>query len=345
MNNITKLIRNDEKINILKLLSCDEKYTDGRASDFEWFEAWEGAMLLCAGHREYKSYADILSEFQLTVTEPERISRLSCIERWRTVNALLLNVGQEERRACKSTREEGSVLENIFPRFAVQKEGHHSVEIKKTVSEFITEFDSIQHMSDSISEECVSSEKPCIFLTVDLYDTEYIRPDPYLGGKAFEKKKSGEKLNETEENVLASQLISELLIRLREKKKTDLLFRSGGQSEAALSLIKYLVRRRLLDGNVFVKLDDISALDALSRTAVEVYPKIYIRPTVFLNETSLTKEELTRLFYRYPVGAFCFPRGEEHSALEAALASVSVGRSHDELLKSRICISLDTEVI
>ena len=302
-------------------------------------------MLLCAGHREYKSYADILSEFRLTVTEPEKFSRLSCIERWRTVNALLLNVGQEERRACEGLEKDTSLLEKLFPRTPVSDKKCYCVDIKKTVSEFITEFDSIQHMSDSISEECVSSEKTCIFLTVDLYDTEYIRPDPYFGGKAFEKKKSGEKLNDTEENVLVSQLLSELLIRLREKKKTDLLFRSGGQSEAALSLIKYLSRRRLLDGNAFVKLDDISALDALSRTAVEVYPKIYIRPTVFLNETSLTEEELTRLFYRYPVGAFCFPRGEEHSALEAALASVSVGRSHDELLKSRICISLDTEVI
>ena len=339
MKNITKLVRNDEKIKILKLLYCDEKYTDGRASDFEWFEAWEGATLLCAGHKEREAYARRLSEFQLSVTVPEEYSRVSCMRRWRAVSGSLFEGVLEDRGYTDTVAECDRALCKIFSEHHSQVEDSYSIELNKYVTEFITEYESISHLSRSLTDICKKSDKPYISLNVDIYNAEYTRPDPYLGQRAFNKKKRGEKLNLSEENTLVAQLLVTLIIGLKGNKKISIIVDKGGQSEAVLSLVKYLAQRKLFEGDIFIKLQELRNIDAFAETVASVFPKIFVCPVIDLWNKKPTAEELGSLFYQYPIGALRFPDGEKYPPLCQAVDRASLNRAHYDFLLSCICSS------
>ena len=56
MKNTINKIFDVNKINILKQISCDEKYINGSASDFELFDEWERLIPFMAGHSVLAKY-------------------------------------------------------------------------------------------------------------------------------------------------------------------------------------------------------------------------------------------------------------------------------------------------
>ena len=92
--------------------------------------------------------------------------------------------------------------------------------------------------------------------------------------------------------------------------------------------------RRLLSGEVWIELGDLSELEYFSRIDTRIRP----RPFVDISRTCLSVEELLGSFNLYPVGAFVFKGGRDSKALVSAIDTVCQSKEHSELLMKMICI-------
>lgn len=299
-NNIIKKIKNPDKINIMKLLDCDEKYIDGRASDFEWFAMWEELLFLAEGHSEVEKYREELASLGLPMPQGQTCSRDDSISRWRRMN-IENNTGVFEGDRQNICGEHCSDIINEKykkTRDCLRFDVYHSV------TKFITICDSITDLSELLCFSLEKNDKSYISLIIDIYPTDYIRPDPYAARVIFEKKKSGEKLNKQEKNVLLSQLLIDLIIRMKNTKDITVFISSDAPSPASFELVKYLAKRKIFEGEVALSVGKGTDLGAFAQVAVEVYPTIWLRPFLDIETKKLDEKVLKEMLYVYPSGAF-----------------------------------------
>ncbi len=299
-NNIIKEIRNDSKIKILKLLNCDEKYINGRASDFEWFALWEEALFLAEGHKEVKAYEGELTAAGLSMPDKTTYSRRESISRWRRLG-MENNTGVFEGERIEACSYNTSAF--LTEKYKIRCR-NYKFDVNKCVTEIIMKNDSVTSASKMLSEKLENDKNPYITLVIDINNVEFLRPDPYLAGGLYEKEKSGEKLNMQEKNVLLSQLLIELLIRSKNTKAISILIKTQSNSSAALGLVAYLARRGIFEGEIAVTVDAETDLEVFADIAAEVYPKIWLRPFLDAESKKLSDRELSAMFSVYPSGAF-----------------------------------------
>lgn len=332
--NITQLIKNAEKINIFKIFNCDEKYINGSASDFEWFDMWESAAFLCAGHKALYEYARELSELGVSPVDLSEHCRVSSIERWRAT----LDGGQTEmleripRQMPESLISAKYICKNL--NISEKNRSFSFVDINKYVSDFTIDSDNISFVTERIYNIIKSDKNTCKILITDLSSGEYKRPDAYTANNLFLKKKSGEKLNSTEENIILTQTLVELLIKLREEKNIGILIKNTGCVSSATALAKYLDMRRLSPSRIWIEIGDVSDVESLSVTDIRTRP----RPFVDTSHMNFSKEDLLRSFYLYPIGAFVFKGGRENVELLSAIKCVAQTEAHAEFLIESISI-------
>ena len=279
-------------------MNCDEKYMDGRASDFEWFALWEESLVLAEGHREVKRYEEELASVELPRPDAGTYSREESISRWRRLN-IASNTGifEGEREnicvngTCDIMNEKYKKLRHSF-----------KFDVEKYVTEFTTKCDSVTALSKMLALCLDKCEIPHISLIIDINIAEYLRPDPYSARIAFEKEKSGEKLNIQEKNILLSQLLIELLIRMKNTKDISVLIRTGSNSPAALGLAEYLARRGIFEGEMVISVDEKTDLESFADVAEKVYPRVWLRPLI--DTKKISDGGLKKMFSAYPSGAF-----------------------------------------
>ena len=329
--NITKLIKNTAKINIIKQLGCDEKCFNGLASDFEWFDMWEGASLLCAGHKELENYADELRGFGLSPVCYLDFCRQSSICRWKAAN------GMEDNDANTLPKLQGARSGNYVKQllgFDCTDMEYLFVDTSDYVTKFTNTSLSISHMCEKMIDLIGARNNTCVILTVDLFEGGFERPDPYKANTVFLKKKSDELLNPIEKNILTSQLLIELILLLKKEKNIRILLREGGEYLCSASLIEYLDRRRLFAGDVWIETDR----NRLSESLFNNKTDIRIRPLVDTKKIDFSQKELIAMFREYPVGAFVFKSGRGNSVLNGALREITRSEEHAELLMELTCI-------
>ena len=330
-NNITKVIKNIKKINILNQLGCDEKYIVDNASDFEWFDLWECASLLCAGHGELDVYYSELRKRGLEPTVYSEICRESSIARW-----IAANGGDSMARKNVAVTQEKRSREYLEKALAISKADKDTtiVCLEDRVSKFTSVCQSISELSERISNEIIALEKSCITLSVELCAEEYERPDPYGAGRLFLKKISGEKLNNKEQNIFISQLLIEIIIRSKKEKNIRLLIKEGGKFGWSASLVEYLERRRLFTGEIWVDI----ASDTVPSLLYKRYTGIKASPLLDLDRLSPSEEQLVAAFREYPVGGFIFKGGKGSRELISAIESVAQSADHAKFILDITCI-------
>ena len=191
-DNIMKCVENDEIINIFKALGCDEKYTNGKASDFERFDEWERILPLVVGHREEKKYFEKIAAFGLLPVEASNYSRQRSIDRWRQANSNMHIGVVEERREVTKKIPVSLSLSHTVPRCFFN--------IENNVLKNINKCDNFKALFGKIHELAIAEKNEEICLNIKCFDSEYVRPDPYLAEQIFKKKISGEKYNHSEQN-------------------------------------------------------------------------------------------------------------------------------------------------
>ena len=297
-DNIMKRIESVGMTEIFKLLGCDEKYTNGQASDFERFDEWERILPLVAGHRAEKKYFDILSELGLPPVENCDYSRQRSIARWRQANSLgSAGLFEERREVFDCAFTPPSLSRSLPSRF---------FDIENNVSKIINECGSLKELSMELSALIEADESKEVSLLIKYFGDVYLRPDPYLADRVFKKKTSDEKCNISDELVMYSQLLIELMITHKKDKNMSVFVETDGNIQAACELIRYLGRRHLFEGDAVISVTSNTDMGQLSALTSDVYPSIFVRPCIDVSEDKNGENVLASIFEVYPIGAFLF---------------------------------------
>jgi len=278
---------------IMVLLNCDEKYINGMASDFEYFDEWERVTELAAGHDEVRKYHSELEALGLSFPK-EGYSRERSIVRWKKANRAL---------GCLYFESDQWVsVGEVYAHKPDDTSDETCYDVVNNMSKFITSCHNIESLINELSKDISSIKNPNITLRLDIVCEKYLRPDPYGAAQIYKKKISGEKLNLDQELVLYAQILISLLLHLSERKKITIEIIPALEITPILELVQYLHRRRLFCGEIRIKVSCMSDLGSLAETAKKVYPRIWVRPLI--SDKNNLKDPLSQMFSVYPEGAF-----------------------------------------
>ncbi len=293
--NITDMIKNVEKINIMRALECDEKYINGQASDFEWFDEWERILPLAEGHREVESYTKELAALGMSMPHTE-YSRERSIYRWRQVN----------RDSFCGIFEDGNISNfNENSKISPKNNCDSTLyDIKICVSDFAKKCRNIKALSAELYDNIKRTSNPYVTLKLNVSEYEYLRPDPYLSEGCYFKYTCGEKLNSKESMAMYAQILIELLVLLKKEKRVSLYLETDGDISHACALARYLNERRIFDGRIWISVTVESDMDGLTKLLTCAYPHIRVTPVIDISDKTVSENDLKNLFYRYPQGAF-----------------------------------------
>ncbi len=286
--NVTELIKNQNKIDIMAYLKCDKKYRDGHASDFEFFAEWERIFPLCAGNGEEKIYEEEL----------------------RLVGLPLPSNAQNEEEACCRWRRANEFLRNapILPK----TEKNPSFNLVRFVSKFVISCQGYKRKLSDLAEEAekaiISFQSKEIQVVFSLFDMKYQRTDPYHAEGALERMICDKKLYSENLFLVSAQLLI-LLLKSETEKRFSLHLYAEPTSNTPSLLISYLRDQRLFAGEAFVGVfadqapETLRAIAAASDEMVCVHPELLLRHK---DCTATLPEQMKRLFAGYPVGGITF---------------------------------------
>ena len=275
--NITELLRNSDKIKLMDLLGCDEKYKNGQASDFEWFAEWERILPLCPGHGMAAIYEE--EKKLLGIDLPETTA-----ERWRKGNAHL-----------------PESVSPIDPSIVC-------LDLNRFVSESITECADYPALRDAALRYIKNGKNREMHLFLTLSDSIFLRPSPYLANRVFDQVKSDEKWNSKEGALLFAQLLIDLSLAARKAE-----IRTVPHLWAATSyekvLLSYLSEHRLLEGEVRLRAYTEGMTDELLSLCGSRGAEFFVLPEPVFRPADLGAsliQTLRALGTRYPLGGLRF---------------------------------------
>ena len=280
--NITELLIDLGKIEVMARLGCDEKYTNGSASDFELLVEWERVLPLCAGLGEAAVYREALALLGLSdCRDPSAL--------WKRGGELLRGGVPAAARLPFAERLNWN---QFVSKFAIYLENGFPDLTETAIGEG--------------EEECLKNKE--LHVVFDASDLEYEVPSPYRFKQARQQMISGEKLNSKECFVLCAQGLIELLLARGKRKelRTVLHLRD---CDAARRLIGYLKEHRLFGGEVrlgvFPGADPWELRCACDpvRGAFTVFPEVILRTRELGCDCETS---LRRWLSAYPLGGLRF---------------------------------------
>ncbi|MBQ2999433.1 MAG: hypothetical protein IJD64_03130 [Clostridia bacterium] len=260
----------EDKREAMKLLGCDEKYDNDRASDFEMLAEWERLLPFCAGMGSVALYQKQLSLLGLS----ERENGQNICDFWRA--------GNEKLNADLLP-----YFTNKYKEF-IENQGIDVFElitniVKKDVAKHLSFLDVVGDICQNVSS---ASEHGAV-LRFDAFGLSYLRPDRYHAELFWKKLVCDEKLNEEEMFVLRFQTLIEVLLFLKEKKIPSTLRFLANHSLLREQTISYLQNHHLMLGEIRfgVSLSEsvstLLPLCRLSNTELRILPELLLRPSEF----------------------------------------------------------------
>lgn len=283
VTNIGELLRSADKINAMRLLGCEENYTNGSCSDFEFFAEWQRVAPLCAGTGVSAVYREERALLGLNDGDP-------LIEQWRSGNGHLAT-------GCSEILKEESLssvydLNRIVPDFVNQSR------------DTMTKYEDLrQAFCDILRDEKLNP----IHITLFLRAEGFQRPTPYHASLFWEKK-NVEKWNSNEEGILLVQLLIDGLLTLKKYKKNAILHLCAKREEVADATLSYLLDRSLIQGQIRLGISTYHDPATLVRR-MERWSGKQVIPELVLGVADLDEgleERLYNLFCLYPVGGLRF---------------------------------------
>ncbi len=342
---IMEFIRDVRTVRLLKLLYPKEKYRYDTMSDFELFDLWERSLPLMPHHKRASDYAAML-EGAGVEAPPENASHISSCLRWKMLNG---GIYTENEKNTKYEEIQGiSRKKTSLPEI---------VDIEKILSKNIIKCQSLSALVKAAEAEFSSKnpeEKAKKIPCISFENCEYFRPDMYRAEQYYQRKKSGDLLNDTENFVL----LAELLISLLRSTKSDSFyitlsdnvipdkpiyyntFKSLSTHNAdhissdnnvsnftkksastathptpVIPLINYLYTHSLFEGKIFVDIYCSTDTECLTELLDSIYPKMSLIP-VLKGSAGDSKEAVLSLLAQCPKGAICFDKYGNKALLE-----------------------------
>ena len=322
----------EDKQEAMKLLGCDEKYDNGRASDFEMLAEWERILPFCAGMGSVALYQKQLSLLGLD----ERKNHKDICDLWRCGNDTL-----DEKTSSYFIKKYQETVE---------KQG---IDVFKLMLNIAKESDtSHQSFLDGIEVLCervLSASESGAVLCFDASGLCYTRPDRYHAELFWQKLLRDEKMNEEESFALRFQALIEGLLFLKERKIPTTLHFASGNSVLREQTIAYLQSHHLMAGEIrfCISLDEPAVtfypLCRQSNAELRILPELLLRPSEF--GTSLVPN-LRRLLSEFPIGGLRYG-GLASNSFSMALAAREVlfDTLDSILLELQICDEKRQEIL
>ena len=315
------IIEREKITEVLRAVGCDVRYINREASDFELFDMWECILPMAASHRCVREYEQRMSILGIGAPAFGEYSRKKSCIRWRVINGGDLSTGEYSETNFNTKFDALLNKPNLKKVF----------DIRKIMSENInlcSEYDELSKAVNLSYSNCNLAET-LLYISISGY--EYARPDTYTARKAFKKKKSGEKCNSTEDFVLLSELVIELM---KNYNISDLRISGFVESKCGAKLLSYLGDRNFFRGMVIADVTVRDDFSAFGRLCEGLYPDIKIYPLLVKKGISITENDLLNVFENYPVAAFYFDSDIDPNVIRAAVNKISDNREHSrELLR------------
>ncbi len=280
--NISELLIDTSKINMMRILNCDEKYKIGSASDYEMLTEWERILPLCQGSGA--------AAFYRRECEWLEIADLPLCEKWRQGNSRL--------------------TETDFSAFSLPED---QVSLSRFVTNFVKkEQGEVSCLSDLVSDlkrKLESMEFQEIHLISRLPDCPFSPPNPYGADQAFQRMIRDGKYKDEDLCLVMAQLVISLYLDPPRNKKIPLHLSGEGCDDAALDLLSYLDSRRLFSGELYFGISPDRGARIYERLCAYLSDRITLRPELILTVPDLAEglsDRLDALFRVYPRGAVSF---------------------------------------
>ena len=324
LKNISKNRENQNKIKILLELHSDEKYINGKASDFELFDEWERCLPLMAGHKEVLKYKKELETLGIPCLKFGEYSRSGSCARWKIIHS---ESYEEKENNCFF---EEPMLECKTPK----SEKYDRFSINENVSKYVTECKNYKELTHKIIREATEGKNGEVCIEIDAYKAPYKRPDPHTAELAFNDLASGEKYNYVSIQTLCISIFIELLLGDRQHKIHEVYIRANGNAECASALLEYIHGRGFFVGAVSLEILPEFDVNTLSALTERVYPEILITPIL----EHFDVEPLKTFAKNYPIGACCAGRNQNIEVLSKVIDSVSDSKEHSDALMNILCL-------
>lgn len=212
----------------MRLLGCDEKYTNGVASDLECLSEWLSARRLTVGNETAENAEKRICE----LLNIDGIEGYTADALWQKYNARYY--GEEYENSV----EKRNHIFSGYKKINCVEKNNNICDIADTADMLNGLPDSFEKIRDIIEKSNVTEIKS------KLYGNDFDRPDRYAADLAVKKIFNGEKCNIIEKNILFSQIICELAYKIKSGFLQLYLYPCDGLRSSA-ELVKYLVSRRL----------------------------------------------------------------------------------------------------
>ncbi len=301
----------EDKLTAMRLLGCDEKYNQGRASDFELFEEWNEILPLCVGTGSAKLYEEQLALLGIKREMEARVL-------WQKGNVILC---AEKIKEIKKENER-----------IVEKQGfdivQYVIEFTKNKENVFCGFGEMVARISSL----ISSGRPILF---DAKSFVYIRPDRYHATLLWEAINRGEKIKEENFFLLCFQLLIEVLLLHKKENSPSTVTLLTEDSSMRESFVCYLRDHSLMQGVLRVSVFLNEPCDAWYELCQTSGKELLIAPILFMRprDFGVSLEESLRAFLSvYPIGGVRFG-GLLSDSFSLALAARSLlARTLDRLL-------------
>ncbi len=283
VENISELLCDSSKINMMRLLNCDEKYKKEWAPDCELLMEWERLLPLCKG-----SGVAALYEAEKKWL---RVEGMDFFDRW--------NLG-------------GNLLRVMD--LSVYELPKNQIHIHEFVTDFINKNNnakaSLSDLSEEMKKRMKANRSKEFHLILELPDAPFLRPNLYAAEQAFSKAICNEKYKDEEWGLILTQLVISLAKCVQNEKKIVLHLYSPYTYAPVFDTLSYLLDHRLFSGKIMMGIFVDTAMRAYEPLCRFFKEKPDQAPYELATEVILTvpdfaeglDDRLRTLFRLYPRG-------------------------------------------
>lgn len=278
LSNIGEVLLDSNKINMLRVLNCDEKYKKKQTSDFELLAEWERILPLCEGNGTAALYQEECRWLE--------IDGLSVTDKWKQGNEKLLSMSfPENRLPTNRFFLDRFVLD--FVKSETKKEG------------------ALERLLSSLEWKIKSLKNEEIHVIIALPNIPFSTPNPYVAEQAIGRLICNEKYKDEDLLLLLSQTV--ISLALRRKGEPFLVFHLFGKGgyDAPFALLSYMEEKKLFAGRVYLGIFLDTAHGVFSRLCGFSSERIALTPELILCASDFADGLANRLdaFFRlYPRG-------------------------------------------
>ena len=295
VNNISELLMSQDKKQMMRNLYCDEKYNNGQESDYEMFAEWERILPCCVGSGSAAFYEAELEFLGISPWDYDG-KRKTPYDLWNEGNERISRIDLSKYNIKTKEKIENQRID-INQMILNITNKNQSKEV------------SYEQWSQEVLEAAQGAADDVLHVLLSADGDRFTRPDPYHASLIFHRLVCGEKINTSEELLLAMQWLIEAFLRQKKEGRRMILHLKASSYCLASEMIGFLKEKSLFAGEIRVAIrlwDPVKEwlpLMNLGDRDLQMYPELILHPSDFAFPL---EDGLKKIAAEYPIGGLRF---------------------------------------